>query len=67
MICTYLVKSKIQELELNNENVAKALELTPQGWYKKLNGERNLTIKEMFILQKILKLEDEELKTYFLS
>lgn len=67
MICTNLVKARIEYLELKNKDIAKELGMAESSWYQKLSGDRGLTIKEMFSLQKILKLEDSELKRYFLN
>ena len=67
MICTNLVRAKIEELELKNKDIAEKLGLAESSWYMKLSGARSLTIKEMFELQKILKLQDDELKTFFLN
>lgn len=67
LVSTNLLKAKIAELELSNKEIADKLNLSESGWYQKLNGTRSLTIKEMFALQKILKIKDADLKQFFLS
>lgn len=65
MIKTNKVKSRMIELEITNEQIAKKLNLSLSGWYQKLNGTRAITISEMFILQELLKIADENLKEFF--
>ncbi|MFL8969345.1 hypothetical protein ACKA04_04650 [Helcococcus kunzii] len=65
MIDTQKVKIRMLELDLTNESIAESLNLSLSGWYQKLNGNRAITISELFELQKILKLDDTELKDFF--
>lgn len=65
MINTQKVKIRMIELNLTNEDMRKALGLSISGWSNKLNGLREITISELFILQKVLKLNNEELKDFF--
>lgn len=65
MINTQKVKIRMIELDLTNEDMRKALGLSSSGWSNKLNGLREITISELFILQNVLKLNDEQLKDFF--
>ena len=65
MINTQKVKMRMIELNLKNSDMAKGLKLSLSGWYQKLNGDRAITVSELFIIQKLLKLDDEELRDFF--
>ena len=65
MINTQKVKMRMIELNLTNSDMAKGLKLSLSGWYQKLNGDRAVTISELFLIQELLKLDDDELRDFF--
>lgn len=67
MICTNLVKSEIVKNGLDNHFISEKLQIAYSTWMLKLNGERPLKVKEMFMLQDILKIPDEKLREFFLN
>ena len=67
LICTNLVKSEIVKNGLDNHFISEKLQIAYSTWMLKLNGERPLKVKEMFMLQDILKIPDEKLREFFLT
>lgn len=67
LICTNLVKSEIVKNGLDNHFISEKLQIAYSTWMLKLNGERPLKVKEMFMLQDILKIPDEKLREFFLN
>lgn len=61
------LRKKIDESGYKLKFIAEQCGLTYQGFLPKLNGERDFTLKESWILKDLLKLSDEEWKAIFFS
>lgn len=62
------LKRKMSERNVNNEDMAKALEIDPSTFYRKLQKEgENFTVGQMHRIAEILGLNQEEVTIIFLS
>lgn len=57
----YLIKSK----ELSIDDTAKALGMTKQTFYRKLNGKIGWLLKDMKCLKELLAMSDDDIKKVF--
>lgn len=64
---TVLLRKKIDESGYKLRFVAKRLEITYQGFLKKMNGETEFKVSEAQILRDLLHLTDEETELIFFN
>lgn len=67
MVNITLLRKKIDESGYKLKYIAEQCGLTYQGFLPKLNGEREFTVRESWILKDLLKLSDDEWKAIFFS
>lgn len=61
-----LLDKKIRESGLKTSFIIKNLGLSPNGYYKKVNGNTPFRIPEVFVLCKLLSISNEEsLKIFY--
>ena len=65
MVNTRKIKSRMLELGLTQQDIARALGLTACTVSQKLNNIRPLKLSEANILASLLKIDDSEFKVYF--
>lgn len=67
MVNKHLLKSEIIKKDLTFNNLCKLLKITRQTFYNKINNKTNFSIKEMYMLKKILNLTDTEFIDIFIG
>lgn len=64
-INTVLLKKKIDESGLKVTFIIEKLGLSPNGFYKKLNGVTPFRVAEIYVICDLLKLTEEERQAIF--
>lgn len=65
MVDVVALRQRIDESGYKLQYIAEQCGLTYQGFLPKLKGEREFTVRESWIIKKVLNLSDEEWKAIF--
>ena len=61
------IKGRMREMRLSQDNVAKQMKLAQSSFSQKINGIRGMSLDEADELSRILKISDDEFRTYFFA